>query len=239
MRLATEILARPFDLRGDRPRDDLRAGLGIDPREILGFRTPFLAYTDATLTAAQAEGFTYDCSLEEGGERGADGRDYVWPYPLDRGSPGNPAVRPHPGLWEIPVYELIAPPDEACARYGVAPGLRGRLRARQSDFEVAAGKIAGLDWNLWCEFDMSPQELLATIEYSLDQRLAGNRAPLTIGLHSALYSDRWGAGPECANTPAQRRAALEELVAYLQRKDEVRIVSARELLRWVQAAGSR
>ncbi len=230
MRRCDEILRAPYregDAAGSRP-----PGLGLAPGAILGFRTPYLECGDATLTAAVDAGFAYDCSLEEGTQPGQDGRNFLWPYKLDHGSPGNPAIGPHPGLWEIPVYVFIAPPDEACERFGLAPGLRARLKARKEYFDTAAGKITGMDWNLWCEYSMTPAEFLATIEYTVELHEGGNRCPLTIGLHSELYSDRQTSG-ECASTPAERRAALETLVDALLLRDYVRIVSARELLAWL------
>ena len=230
MRRCIEILERPYtaeEVAGS------PSGLGVVRGELLGFRTPFLEYAYSTLAAVRTQGFAYDCSLEEGTQEDQDGRNFVWPYRLDHGSPGNPAIGPHPGVWEIPVYAFIVPPDEACERLGVAPGLRDALKARQGYFDTAAGKISGMDWNLWCEFGMSPAEFLATIRYTVELRLSGNRAPLTIGLHSELYSDRQTSG-ECAATPAERRATLERLVTYLHEQDAVRIVSARELLGWLQ-----
>jgi len=230
IRRCTEILGLPYatdEVEGS------QAGLGLSRGQLPGFRTPFLEYADATLTAAQNQGFAYDCSLEEGTEADQDGRNFVWPYRLDVGSPGNPGIGRHPGLWELPVYVFIVPPDEACSRLGVAPGLRDALKARQDYFDTAAGKITGMDWNLWCEYRMTPAEFLATIRYTLELRMRGNRAPLTIGLHSELYSDREGSAA-CAATPGERRAALERLVDYLQAQDSVRIVSARELLEWLR-----
>jgi hypothetical protein len=35
----------------------------------------------------------------------------VWPYRLDHGRPEyRPTVGPHPGLWEVPICDFIAPP---------------------------------------------------------------------------------------------------------------------------------
>lgn len=233
MRLCIDILARPWadDETPEAPRPD--SGLGLARSDLPGFRTPYLEYGDSTMTAAQSMGFRYDCSLEEGTQSDQDGRNFAWPYRLDRGSPGNPAIGSHPGLWEIPVYVFIVPPDEACARLGVAPGLRAALKARHDYFDVGAGKVTGMDWNLWCEYSMTPAEFLATITYTLELRLAGNRAPLTIGIHSELYSDRQDTG-ECRTPVAERRAALTALVEALFRRDAVRVVSARELVSWLE-----
>jgi len=125
------------------------------------------------------------------------------------------------------------PPDEACERLGVPRGLRAELKKRKDYFDVEAGKVTGMDWNLWCEFSMTPAEFLATVNYTLELRLQGNRCPLTVGLHSELYSDRQLAG-ECRTSVPERRAALAQLVDSMLRRDELRVVSSRELLDWLR-----
>ena len=233
MQRCLDILGRPYaaDETPAAPRPD--SGLGVARADLPGFRTPYLEYSDKTMVASLEMGFLYDCSLEEGTQPDQDGRNFVWPYRLDHGSPGNPAIGSHPGLWEIPVYVFIVPPDEACERLGVAPGLRTTLKTRQDYFDAGAGKITGMDWNLWCEYGMTPAEFLATITYTLELRLAGNRCPLTIGLHSELYSDRQDTG-ECRTPVVERRIALAALVDYLFQQDAVRVVSSRELVRWLE-----
>jgi peptidoglycan/xylan/chitin deacetylase (PgdA/CDA1 family) len=223
-----------------------KIGLGIRRSQLAGFRTPYLEYSNKTLTAVQQMGFLYDCSLEEGSQPEQDGGNFLWPYPLDHGSPGNtPLIGSHPGLWEIPVYVFIVPPDGECERYGVRPGLRGDLQQRQNYFDPATGKITGMDWNLWCEFAMTPAEFLATLKYTLDLRLNGNRCPLTVGLHSELYSDKQDTKGLNA-TAAERRAALDEFFDYILAIPDIRVVSHRELLDWLlrpeplcQAAGKK
>jgi hypothetical protein len=230
IQLCIAILGRPY------VADDSKnqSGLGIDRAHLAGFRTPFLEYSDDTLTAVQQLGFLYDCSLEEGTQAGQDGGNFFWPYRLDNGSPGNtPLIGPHPGLWEIPVYVFIVPPDSECERYGVPAGLRSTLQQRQNYFDPVAGKITGMDWNLWCEFAMTPAEFLATLKYTLDLRLSGNRCPLTVGLHSELYSDKQDTKGLNA-TVAERRAALQEFFAHIQQVPQVRVASHIELLRWLQ-----
>ena len=95
------------------------------------------------------------------------------------------------------------------------------------------GKITGMDWNLWCEFAMTPAEFLATLKYTLDLRLNGNRCPLTVGLHSELYSDKQDTKGLNA-TVAERRAALQEFFAYILQLPQVRLVNHKELLNWLQ-----
>jgi hypothetical protein len=233
MRRCIEVLGRPHDPEQQPGSPNPDFGLGIARGELPGFRTPYLEYSDRTLTAVQQEGFAYDCSLEEGTQEDQDGRNFVWPYLLDHGSPANPEIGPHPGLWEIAVYVFVVPPDEECERLGVGPGLRDELKRRKDYFDPGAGKITGMDWNLWCEFSMTPAEFLATVNYTLERRLQGNRCPLTIGLHSELYSDHH-ATTECAGTVVERRATLARLVDAVQKHDVVRVISSRELLGWLE-----
>jgi hypothetical protein len=218
-------------------------GLALSRSQLLGFRTPFTEYNDNTLVAVQKERFTYDCSIEEGFQENEDGRNYIWPYKLDHGSPGNsalyerldlPLIQKHPGLWEIPHYAFIVPPDDQCEKYGVSPGLRGRILQRNKDFEPETGKITGFDWNLWFEFGMDKSEYLATLKYSLDQRLVGNRCPFTFGTHSDIYTDQSPEKPP-QTTPQERRDALREFVEYALSKPQVRVINAKELLQWLQS----
>ena len=221
--------------------------------ELCGFRAPYLEYDDETLTAIQELGFYYDCSIEEGHEDEQDGTNYYWPYTLDHLSPGhslrvrhmhphgpNRELTPHAGLWELPVYALIAPPDERCAEYGVPAGFRQLLERRQPRFFHAAnGKVVGFDYNLWAApadegLAMTQSEFLATVKYSFDQHYAGNRAPFLLGAHTAYYVDSWNHGAPGTPLAADRRAAMEELLAYVTSKPNVRVVSHRELLDWLR-----
>ena len=208
--------------------------LGVPESAMVGFRTPFLAHSGATLDAVAEAGFHYDCSLEEGYED-ASGRSYRWPYTLDDGCPGNALlvelgdklpIAPQPGLWELPVYAVIVPPDERCEAYGIASGLRASLHARQDYFDPSTGHVTGIDYNLWFEFGMTPAEVAATLKYTLDQRLLGNRAPFLLGMHSDIYAGADG---------IPRRAAIEEFVEYAASKRAVRIVSAETVLDWMRA----
>jgi peptidoglycan/xylan/chitin deacetylase (PgdA/CDA1 family) len=209
-------------------------GLGLDPAGILGFRAPFLEYGPPLFPAVRGAGLSYDCSVEEGFEERFSGTDLVWPYRIASGyGERSSAAAGEAELWELPVYAVIVPPDEACERYGVEPGLRARLHAVRDYLRPEDGKITGFDWNLWVDFGMTAKEFVATLEYTLDQRLAGNRAPLLFGTHSDIYSEQYETLP--TSTAEERRRALAEVLGYVLARPEARVVSARQLLDWLRS----
>jgi hypothetical protein len=235
------LLTLPFDPdEVDFSPDDTK-GIGASPDQLLGFRTPFLEYNDALFEVILSQGLTYDCSIEDGWQPEQDGTNYFWPYTLDGGSPGHDVlvswglkepITAHPGLWELPVHPVIVPPDDKAAEYGIAPGLRDRLHADVDWFDVGSGKITGFDYNLWVLFNMSKDEVLATLKYTLDLRLEGNRAPFMFGAHTDTYSDKYQAG--LASTASERQECLEEFITYALSKPEVRVAPMSDILDWVQ-----
>jgi peptidoglycan/xylan/chitin deacetylase (PgdA/CDA1 family) len=208
-------------------------GLGLPSDSIQGFRAPFLEFGPALFPALREQGMRYDCSVEEGFEPEFDGANLAWPYRVAEGYGGGAGAAPSGAvLWELPVYALTVPPDEECARYGVQPGLRRRLHEKVDYFHADDGKITGFDWNLWVEFGLTPAEFVATLRYSLDRRLAGNRAPFTFGTHSDIYSEQYETLPN--STAEERRRALAEVLADALARPEVRVVSARQLVDWLE-----
>jgi len=229
--------------------------LGVPAEEVVGFRTPFLKYANDTLKAVKQVGFRYDTSIEEGYEwddtanASQDGTNFFWPYTLDGRSPGHTTqvswgeglveIEPHAGLWELPVYAVVVPPDEKCQQYGVESGLRTRLKQRQTWFDVNGGLITGFDYNLWAStsvggFAMTKAEFVATLKYTLDQRLAGNRSPFLFGAHTDYYVASWN--QNAAGTPSEtdRRAAIEEFLDYAKSKQEVEITTYKRVLEYVR-----
>ncbi len=225
---------------------------GDDPliraSDLVGFRTPFLSYNDAMLSAVQDAGLSYDCSIEEGYEDGQDGRNFYWPYTLDDLSPGHSAqvawgdgkqeLTSHAGLWELPVYAVFVPPDEACEMYGVPSGFRAKMKVVQDWFDADSGAITGFDYNLWASkdeggFEMTPAEFVATLKYSFDQRLAGNKAPFLLGVHSAYYASDWNGNSPGALTAEERQGAIEAFLDYVIERG-AQVVSARQVLQWMR-----
>ena len=212
---------------------------GLPGRAVRGFRTPFLEYNAATFVALAAEGYLYDTTLEEGVQPDQDGRNFLWPYTLDAGSPGNAArqaedsprrVAAHPGLWELPLHVFIVPDDATAGRLGAPAGMRDRAQANIKaafgwDWDARAAKISGLDWNVLEMAKLDGTDYGAILRHALDLRLAGNRAPLVLGGHTALYP---------ADKPDRRRA-LAEFIAYALTKPEVRFVTGVQLIEWLRA----
>ncbi len=217
-------------------------GIGMTRQCIYGFRTPFLAYTDETFTALDKGGFLYDCSIEEGWQADQNGSNYCWPYTLDNGSPGDALIwnwpgvdrpRPigaHPGLWELPLHPVIVPPDDQCEQYGVPMGLRKKIKEKGIWFGETAGKIVGVDYNLFFVFKLTREEALAILKYTFDLRYNGNRAPLSLGAHSDIYSSKY---PKNAPTSYNdRQWVIEQFVDYVLSKPDARIVPAYKIIDW-------
>jgi peptidoglycan/xylan/chitin deacetylase (PgdA/CDA1 family) len=232
--------------------------VGVPADEITGFRTPFLEYNDSTLGVVKDLNFWYDTSIEEGyewddganGGKGGplDGTNFFWPYTLDHKSPGHTTqvewgeglmeINEHPGLWELPVYAVIVPPDAKCEEYGVEPGLRAKLKTRQDWFDVEGGMITGFDYNLWAGtnvggFAMTKEEFVATLKYTFDQRLAGNKAPFLFGAHTDYYVASWSQNATGTPSENDRRAAIQEFLEYAKSKG-AEIVSYKHVLDWVR-----
>ncbi|HXU82983.1 MAG TPA: hypothetical protein VN914_16405 [Polyangia bacterium] len=213
--------------------------VGVKRAEVWGFRTPFLQYNANVFPAVKALDFWYDCSIEEGHQEDQDGTNYLWPYTLDHGSPGNathPRLTPittwPAGLWEMPAYRVIVPPDADAAKYGVPAGLRAKLRIlRPNGVGIAQGKITGLDYNLWYDYNLNKAEFVATLKYTLDTRLRGNRAPLLFGMHSAIYT---GQEATVNASLAERKAAIVEFLNYAVKQADVRIVTTKAVLDWIR-----
>lgn len=238
-------LTKPYDAA---KLDAAETGLGLPVNQLVGWRTPFLAYNDNLLKVLDQSPVVYDCSVEEGAVE--EPGKFPWPYTLDAGSPGNAAaasesgttvdkLTSHPGMWEIPVYDYVVPPDDLCEKYGVPKGFRDRMKKTQSWFDTSNGYITGFDWNLWFAFGMTKAEFVATMEYSFDLALNGNRAPFTLGMHSDIYTERYSTdnvgGDDIVNsTGKDRQEALKAVVEYMAAKADTRFVTGVELLQWLR-----
>ena len=205
-------------------------------------------------------GFFTNSSLPNCFEPEEDGGSCGWPYTLDLGSPDAtalaqqfgqqqgkrprlfPAIGKHPGLWEVPPTTLIVPPDAAAQNYGFRVGLRQRVAARSpmpypSLYEPSTGKLIGMDYTLLIDAGLSGDEMRAILEYTLDQHLAGNHAPFVFVAHSHLYAYSNPEDNPDTPTDAARQArwkGLTEFLDYALSRPQVRIVSVRQIVAWMQ-----
>jgi peptidoglycan/xylan/chitin deacetylase (PgdA/CDA1 family) len=243
-------------------------GIGAKKSEVIGFRTPFLGYNDALFDALTSLGFRYDTTLPNCFDDTEDGTNCSWPYTLDQGSPDTdalakkaaspgapftfefPKVKAHAGLWELPPTTLILPPDSESEKYGFDKGLRERVKSLPqplpypSMFDFKSGKITGLDYTLLIDAQITGREMGATLKYTLDQHLAGNRAPFILVAHSHLYAytegdaeapddDKDNPDTPSAKVRDERLAGLKSFLEYALGKPEVRVVAAEDVLDWM------
>lgn len=245
-----DLLTKPFN--PDIKSGDTKFGMGIKREDIVGFRTPFLDYNEHVYKALETLGFKYDATIEEGWQDNMDGSDFLWPYTLDEGSPGDafvakdmyerdePFVKKHPGLWLLPEYVLIIPPDELCEKYGTKKGARKRAEEASGE-DLESGKITGMDWNIWFQYFMDKADALATMKYSFDLRYDGNRCPFTFGMHTDIYSDKYDIydleGDEKDHIKAiaaQRREAVVEFLEYISKKPDCRVTTADNIRKYLE-----
>lgn len=212
-------------------------GAGFKREDIFGFRAPFLAYNPNLLKALKQRGFLYDASIQEGFQKGITGDRLFWPYSFDEGCHVDENVEKIPGLWELPCYAVTVPTDDLCEKYGTRPGLRKKCydlfkNGEGDPFDMDEGKIIGLDWNLGAVFFMTKDEFLATLKYSLDLRLRGNRSPMIFGAHCDFYCPGF-TFPK--NMEAhERREVIEEFLDYALSYPQVRVVSMKEVVDWLK-----
>ena len=245
-----DLLTKPFN--PDVKSGETKFGMGIKREDIVGFRTPFLDYNEHVYKALESLNFKYDATIEEGWQYDMDGSDFLWPYTLDEGSPGDafvakdmyerdePFVKKHPGLWLLPEYVLIIPPDELCEKYGTKKGARKRAEEASGE-DLESGKITGMDWNIWFQYFMDKADALATMKYSFDLRYDGNRCPFTFGMHTDIYSDKYDIydleGDEKDHikaNAAQRREAVVEFLEYISKKPDCRVTTADNVRKYLE-----
>lgn len=212
-----------------------------------GFRTPYLAYNDNLFDLLTEQGYWYDCSIEEGYQDDQDGTNCYWPYTLESGSPGHQVqvewgegmkpISGHDGLWEMPVYALMLPPDNKMAEYGLPTdySMIQKCADLYSWFDASAPKITGFDYNLWYLFKLTKEDVVAILKYNLDLRLASNRAPFLLGAHTDEYSElNTVIDPDGEPLVRGRQEAIEEFITYALSKDDVRVVPYKKILDWIR-----
>ncbi len=232
----------------------IAASIDIPLEKVTGFRVPRLEYNESAFKMMLKRGFVYDCSIEEGSEDGHDGTNYFWPYTLDNGSMADSLMQIYstgeddwgykpcgkaPGLWEIPVYNYIVPEDKYAKAYGFEKGLRDRIHKAIDFFDPETGNLTGFDYNVfapgdWAGAQMKQNEYLAVLKYSFDQHIKGNRTPFTMGMHPDFYIKEVDEYYGSAGDYKDRRKVVEQFIDYVLTFDDVRLITAQQLLQWLE-----
>lgn len=220
-------------------------GSAIPQNEIVGFRTPFLAYGGPLFPTLKDEGLIYDCTIEEGNSSSHDGTNFRWPYTLDNASPGhtegwsgNPDNPNHftvpkvPGFWELPNHVAMIPTVEQAKKYGVNHSIKETIIKNIKWFDSTSNKITMFDYNLWVQAKLSNQEVLCIMKYNLDLRLQGNRAPFMIGAHSEYFHSNKNTSCPAAPDALDRQKVFEEFIEYALSKPDVRVVRPIDIISW-------
>ncbi|MCH2109013.1 MAG: polysaccharide deacetylase family protein [Polyangiaceae bacterium] len=211
------------------------AGIAVASDQVRGFRSPYLHYRDELFDLMPSRGLWYDSSIEDGWDPNEGPGAQAWPYTLDNGSAGHDyaqaqshpyrdfSVGKHAGVFELPAYAMVIPPDSLAEQYGFTAGLKERVRELDTHHGSTSDRIVGLDYDFWMIARLTKQEFVAILKYNLDQRLAGNRAPLLFGMHPHLYVG-----------PGEWREAVEEFLDYAVSLDDVRVVTYREVFNYMR-----
>jgi hypothetical protein len=220
---------------------------------ITGFRSPYLHYNDNLFTALVDNHVAYDTSIMGCWSDTVNGKTCPWPYTMEAGSPDADAifqkwsgrnvvpVGAHPGLWELPVAVLTVPDDSLAVQYAFPTGLRQRTQAllggaqNPNFYDAATGKMVGMDITMVLDGRMSKAEAVATLKYSLDLRLAGNRAPMVIVAHPHVYASNWDGNAPNVQSTTERRGIIEDFVRYALTKPEVRMRPLADVLAWMKS----
>lgn len=211
---------------------DQTKGIGLDKSKVFGYRSPFLDFNYDLFPVLHKMGFGYDCTVQVGYNDDQDAQGQFWPFEWLSEHSMVPSEQNCPGLYEMPAYPYMLPSDDECEKYGVEPGLRKRIADRTPEYDRTDGKIIGLDWDMFVTYSMNKAECLASLKYTLDQRLKGNRCPLLFGGHTDLYSEN---NPFPKRITAQeRREVLEEFTLWALEKPDVRLAAPADILQWLK-----
>jgi len=222
---------------------DILFAAGIPREHQNGFRTPYLRYSDSTFTAMQEVGFLYDCSVNAATDNEAGTNYYPYTLSFDDGngnfSPDNSADRndwgktskigKHEGLWELP-----------CVRFAIAPQdidyVKGVLQRKNpgEDYEDYSGYVTGLDYNMWNEIELDEDQTVRSWMETVNRSLAGNRAPVTIGIHSQYYFQAAASSYPKMDTPEKKQRAFTRFLTEASNLDNVWFVSGDMVIRWMQ-----
>ncbi len=140
----------------------MRDTVGVNPSDIVGFRTPFLATNQALWKVLQQKKVLYDATLteESGSPFSKDLAHFVWPHTLNTGagtactSSACPQT-PIPGMWAVPLWVTYNTDGRSLSTMDP----EGRFVDDSTGFYNA-------------------------LMYTFEKRYSGNRAPLGLYFHA-------------------------------------------------------
>ncbi len=229
----------------DRTNELIINEIGVPREEIYGFRTPRLAFSDATFSALKAVGFLYECTIQfgfdwwtlPGNDAGYSpsnprtGKNLWWPMTMDHPWPEgthNSAdqIGRCPGMWEIMVYTYAN------------PGASYDFAAENDPSTVSI--VTGFDYNIFKEKSATGNEFARWMKYSLLQRLQGNRAPFTVNCHTDVFSEfnesaNGEQGAFATKNFQERREGMEDFLQFAASFEDVYIVPYIDMIEWMNA----
>jgi len=220
---------------------NIALGLSVAAGTGVSFRAPRLEINSNMFWALKNLNYLYDCGNEEGYEYNMNGTNYLWPYTTDNGSPNVAWQRmagenktnfdslPQ-GLWQFPVSVLIVPEEgghreRVWNSYADISAVDKRPQTKEDkDHFMKNGKITGFDFNLFILYGADKAASIATMRYSLDQRMNGGKSPMQIGCHTDYFTPMYDYGTLMVdntykvalkyNTWQDRKAVFEDIVDY-------------------------
>lgn len=209
--------------------------IGISRKDIQGFRAPFLIYNNATFTAMENVGLSYDVSVQH--------QKLLWPYVMSEGSVGakfawwQPQISHHPKIWSLPLHLLSMIPDDQVKNYGLSYSLNQKLHHRLKLSGIQQIKLTPFDYNWYSSDDgmyaFTKAEILAVLKYNFDKRISGGREPFVLGFHSDFLSLK----PNSVMTTTsakERREVLVEFLTYVLAQPQVQVVRHIDVINWMQ-----
>jgi hypothetical protein len=156
----------------------------------------------------------------------------------------------------MPPTTMIIPDDSQATTYKFTPGLRTRFPpfstgdainqttpglAYPDIYDSTSAKIAGLDYSMLNDAQITPDEMRAILEYNLDLHIKGNRSPFIFIAHGFNYSFKGNGDPNTltATIRDDRQKALLAFVTHALAKPEVRIVNVKDILAWVKRVSGK
>ncbi len=184
-----------------------KGGLGI--KKVSGFRAPRGETSEVALKIINEMGYAYDSSVA-----GAWSAQGAWPEKLAGTE-----------MWELPISYLEPVPEalNLARKAAVLLGFKQfALGVDMSIFDASQG-------------NMTKEHAIATLKRNIDLRLKGERVPFVFVGHTHIMVDAADAEMKCNTSAKDRREFYAAFLDYATSLPEVRVVSNKGLVDWLNA----